>query len=117
MPNGGLISKSTGGIWLKRQGFKIAAAATITVDIVPVSVFQSLKYIIVGYNIVENKRKHLEISIIKDGAGFKSQARGIINSGISMDVDELLSGSNMVLDITNNNAFEIKVDFAKLKLG
>ncbi len=109
------IDSRVGSIWIKKKKV-IAASATETVDTAVFATMQALKYIIVVYNESEDKRKYVEMGIIKDGADIKSSTHGIIVGGASITIAESVAAGLFSLKITNNNSFVITSSLAKLLL-
>lgn len=92
----------------------VLASSTTDIDTVPLASFQGIKYFISYWNDAQDKRKVLELSITKKTGSLKSSVYGKIGDELDVDVDESISGTDMLLTISNNELFPVTVNVARL---
>lgn len=104
------------GIW-KRGGATILAASSEIIDIVAESEFQSIFYHMSIYNKSEPVTKFLDMTIGFKNSGLISIVKNKAGDSINFELSEATNSGNMELTLTNNEAYELVVQFAKLELG
>jgi len=110
------IETGLGGIW-QRKKFTIPATSSLVIHTIALTKFHSVDYNTSVYNDANNKNKSLNIKAhnVNSTSISKSVYAKIGQMNITF-VFSVVSG-NMLLTATNNEAFEVKLEYGRLVLG
>lgn len=112
-----LISRSAGGLWRKKKN-KVLASSTIIADTIPLIKFVGVKYIIQFSNDSEDKFNTIEVlAAKKSGGNLEDNVVGNLGDDIDVDTNVIISGSDVILQLTNNEIYQLDVAISKLILS
>lgn len=101
--------------WQKVSG-TVSSSTTDVVDQIALADLQGIKYLLCYWNDVEDKRKMMELSVVKKTASLKDTVFGKIGDNLNVSVSFGISGANLQLSITNSEAFDVDFQLARLIL-
>lgn len=87
----------------------IPAGQTIDFDTLPLSVYKSNKYLMQYSNDTEGVVGQLEMATSKKNSDVSDQIYSKVGDNIDVDAQFLISGSDAILRLTNNEAFVVRV--------
>lgn len=100
-------------IW-DEQSKSLAASSLNVTDTIPMVAFRQVIYNINFKDSTSETYKSLKLTVTKDDNSLKDQVSNILGSPISLEINPVINGSNMELQITNNEAFIVDVRIARL---
>jgi len=106
-------TKQLGSQW-KLIEDTISASSSKTIDTVVLSNFKSIKYIITVLSTAESKIVGEELLLVYNGSTLTDTVYGKVGLGISFDLDANIDGSNMEIDFTNNESFDVEAKLMRL---
>lgn len=101
--------------WVKVSG-SVSPSTTNIVDIQALADMQGLRYMLCYWNDANDKRRLLDISVVKKTGSLKDIVYGKIGDSLDVAVDFGISGSDLQMSITNNEAFPVDFQLARLIL-
>lgn len=93
----------------------VAASATVTIDTVALAKFKGLRYFVSGSGGTKTKVLDLTVRNI-NGVGVEDSIFGRVGD-LPMQIGAILSGSDIILQATNPNLFDIDIEVCKFTLG
>lgn len=87
----------------------IGSAATETLDSIPLAKFNGLRYFVTGKNNTNDKTKVLDLTVRKAGASVFDSVFGRIGD-LPLQISTSQSAGDIIVQITNPNAFAIDVE-------
>ena len=106
------MATSIPNVW-RRIKNTVSPGDTVAVDILNLSVFNHLEYIINIKNSAGNLVKSLKLSVKKDDSSLEDSVFVRLGQGIDVQVTTAINGSDYELRITNNEAFILDVNMAR----
>lgn len=103
------------GAWTKANN-SVGPSTTKVIETVGLSSFHNIDYIFTIFNEVEEKTRSLQMTVIREGGTIKTSVHGRLGSMTNISVVGNVSGSDMELEITNNNLYTVSVSYARLTL-
>lgn len=102
--------------WVQSRS-SVPAGNTQAVHSYPLATFSSMRIVICVYNKVQEKKRTFDLTISKQGAGLAWSVFGLIGDAINFITVPTVNGSNYELVITNNELYDLAVEYAYLPLG
>ena len=93
-----------------------AGGGTLDLDTLVLSSFRSNKYIIQFFNTAEAKFKQLEMATSKKSGDVSDQVHSKVGDILGVEAKFLVSGTDVVLRLTNNEAFIVSVSALRFNL-
>lgn len=112
----GIINPVGTGAWLRRSS-SVNGSGSAVVHTVGEDGFRVIRYVFAMYNTTEDKTKSLEFMVHKEGGTIKTTVHNRIGKQISLGINAAINSGNLEVTITNNETFELDVEFAYLILG
>lgn len=111
------ITSPRQGIWKRLKSTAIGSSTT-AVDTIALAKFSTAKYVLSLYNTTEVNFRTVEMNVLNDGTVVRDTLLNkLFNKPMNIKINAELNGSNMELNIENNETFNIEVVVARLSLG
>lgn len=108
------ISRAAGGLW-RRKRVILAASSTLDADSIKLAFFLGVKYVLHFRNETEDVYKTIELlSTRSSGDELEDNVTGNLGDPISVSTNVVVDGTDVVLRLTNNESYELKVSISKL---
>jgi hypothetical protein len=109
-------STAVSSVWTRGDSIVYAEQAR-SIDLLPLSGFISIKYIMTFSNADEEKAVTLELTILHENGTIKDVVSNKIGRSISLGVDTNVNTNNeLEINITNNELFDVNISYARLVL-
>lgn len=115
-PGDDVISTILGSSLWKTVNSQVVGGNTTDVDGLPLATFRAVKYIINIFNDAESASKTMELLINNENGSLSDSIFGKIGSIIDVEVDVVVSGSDMRIRVTNNETYNLGVTIARVTL-
>lgn len=112
---GGSTSVTFSSTW-KKATAAVSGSSTIVIDTTALADFSSLKYILSFNNDIEEVTKKYELSIVRKGSTISDSIYARLGSALNLAINSNINGSNLELEIINNETFDLSISYAKLVL-
>lgn len=111
-PTSGVASSGTGVDQITQT---ILASATVNVDTLPVATTRAVKWIVTLTNTTSNEVRSFEVlAMHRNGANPTHNTYSVLGDNVSHTLDVKIVATDLVLEITNNEAVSIVVDAARV---
>lgn len=94
----------------------VNASSTKTIDTVPLTDFRRIDYSVALSNDSEGKTRSFDLTVINEGGTLTESVKDKLGKNINYAVNVSVNGGNLELDITNNEIFNIDVDYTKIAI-
>lgn len=102
-------------VWEKTTNF-VNGSSSKTIDTVALADFKAIKYVITFYNVANSATRSFEMNIVNENGTLKDSIKSKLGSSISYSINAVISGSDMTLQVSNNESYRIDATLAKLVL-
>ncbi len=102
------------GLWASIAETTIGAGLTVTVETNALSSFNGIEYSLAIFDLTPTLIRFQKMAVVKQSPGLKDTVYAKIGSTVDLTLTAEVSGTDMVLKITNNEIFDIKVKGARL---
>lgn len=107
--------ESASPIVASRIAKTISGGQTENVDSTSQGSFKGLRYFMTACG--NNRSRAMDVSVIDDNSSIGETVFAKTGGGISLNVSAKLVGSDIVLEVKNNEAFSIEVEVLKFFVG
>jgi len=109
------IDSGRGGLWVKKR-FQIPAASSVVIHTIALTAFHTVDYKTSVFNDAQTKNKTLDIKAHNDVSTIRKSVYNKIGN-VSISFVFSISSGNMLLTATNNEAFILTLEYARLVQG
>lgn len=101
-----------------RNSFNLVNGEVTNVLSLPLDTFKGLKFIIEGFNSLENKYILKEYSVLAFGTTVKDSCSNILRSGqINFLANFFIDAGELKVEIGNDNDFELSLEVVRIVVG
>ena len=104
------------GLKIDKATILIPAGNTVIADTVALADFHALKYFLVMFNDGNSINKSLELNVVKIASSVRETVSNKVGTSADLEVNGTINGTDFELELVNNEAFDLTVEFAKIKL-
>lgn len=111
-----LVVSASSTVWFKKK-VSVGAGQTVVIDSVNESTFLRIHYKIALKNSSGTLVRSFDYDAHKVSGSISDRVSGKMGAGISYAVSGVLSSGSLELSITNSEAFDISVGFARILIS
>jgi len=109
-----LIATGAGGLWRKSRKI-VPASSSINAETIPITLFKGIRYVLYIQNESEDVYKSIEMLTTKTSGGqVEDNIFANLGDSLNFQTKFYVSGSDVVLELTNGELYPLTVSLNKL---
>lgn len=98
----------------RKKKITVGASSTVAIDTLPLSLITGVKYFVAIKNVANAKYRSFEMNVMNANGTLKDIVSSkVISGSLNINVSAAISGTDMELQITNNEVFDLAVEFIR----